>query len=110
MLYNFSSEEEYFKFEEAAETRNEVIDGFLFRQADVTRYHQDTASNIFVILNKFLNQTKFDFFSLGFKVKTPNGNFFYPDVIVCSKMLKNILQQIQFCSLKFYQKQPANLI
>jgi Uma2 family endonuclease len=80
----FASDDEYFAFEEASELKHELINGDLYEMSGSSKYHNKLERFIANFLEGLLNKNKYEVFIEGFKVKTPNGNFFYPDVIVCA--------------------------
>lgn len=80
----FENDEEYFAFEEASELKHELINGKLYEISDSPKYHNKLERFIANFLENLLSKNEYEVFIEGFKVKTPNGNFFYPDVIVCA--------------------------
>jgi Uma2 family endonuclease len=78
----FSSEEEYFAFEEQSELKHEYINATLFEISGVSKYHNFIAINLVIFLKPLLTKLGFELFFESFKVRTPDGNFFYPDIIV----------------------------
>jgi len=80
----FASDEEYFSFEEASELKHELINGNLYEMSGSSKYHNKLERFIANFLEGILNNNEYEIFIEGFKVKTPSGNFFYPDVIVCA--------------------------
>ena len=79
----FANDEEYFLYEEGSELKHEVINGNLYEMSGVTKYHNKLSGLIFIFLTSLLKNKEWEIYYEGFKVKTPNENFFYPDVIVC---------------------------
>ena len=49
-----------------------------------SKYHNKLERFIANFLESLLIKNRYEVFIEGFKVKTPNGNFFYPDVIICA--------------------------
>lgn len=80
----FESDEEYFAFEEASEFKHELINGNLYEMSGSSKYHNLMERFIANFLEGLLSKNEYEVFTEGFKVKTPTGNFFYPDVIVCA--------------------------
>ena len=78
----FNSQEEYFLFEESSELKHELINGNLFEMSGVSIFHNDIVLNIFSLLKQFLKQSDYKITVEAFKMRTPEGNFFYPDVAV----------------------------
>lgn len=78
----FSSEEEYFAFEEQSELKHEYINATLFEMSGASKYHNKTERKFANFLEGLLASDAFEVFSEGFKIRTPDGNFFYPDIIV----------------------------
>jgi Uma2 family endonuclease len=80
----FASDEEYFLYEEGSELKHELINGNLYEMSGVSKYHNKISGLIFMFLTSLLKNKDWEVYYEGFKIKTPNGNFFYPDVIVCA--------------------------
>lgn len=80
----FASDEEYFLYEEGSELKHELINGNLYEMSGASKYHNKLERFIANLIEGLLNQNEFEVFIEGFKLKTPDGNFFYPDVIVCA--------------------------
>ena len=78
----FGSEEEYFAFEEKSELKHEYIDSTLFEMSGTSRFHNTVVINLIILLKQLLLGKNMDLFVDGYKVRTPEGNFFYPDVII----------------------------
>ena len=79
------TENEYFVFEEQSELKHELINGILYEMSGVSKYHNEMSGIIFMWLKSLLKNKDWKIYYEGFKVRTPDGNFFYPDVIVCNK-------------------------
>ncbi|MGI8951489.1 MAG: Uma2 family endonuclease [Chitinophagaceae bacterium] len=79
----FASDEEYFAFEEASELKHELINGNLYEMSGVSKYHNTISRIILILLTSLLKNKEWEIYYEGFKIKTPNGNYFYPDVCVC---------------------------
>jgi Uma2 family endonuclease len=94
----FSSEEEYFAFEEKSELKHEYINSTLFEMSGVSRYHNKIERRVANLLESLLASNKLEIFGEGFKVRTHDGNFFYPDVI---------LSETQ--TVKYYTDKPVLL-
>ncbi len=80
----FSSEEEYFLYEEKSELRHELMNKNLYQMSGASIQHNEICGNIYVLLRSLLKKSDWKIFIESFKVRTPDGNFFYPDVCVCS--------------------------
>ena|ERR1044072_6076592 len=78
----FANDDEYFAFEEASELKHELINGNLYEMSGSSLYHHKTGGIIFILLSSLLKNKEWEVYYEGFKVKIPNGNFFYPDIIV----------------------------
>jgi len=94
----FANDEEYFAFEEASELKHELINGNLYEMSGSSKYHNKLERFIANFLEKLLGN-RYEVFIEGFKVKTPNGNFFYPDVIICANN-----------SERYYTSEPILLV
>ncbi len=79
----FTSEEEYFAFEEKSELKHELYNGNLIKMSGVSIDHNEITLNIAILFRQLLKGTEFKVFIEAVKVKNPLGNFFYPDVMVC---------------------------
>ena len=77
------TEEEYFLFEEKSELKHELLNNTLYEMSGITKYHNRITLNILILLQALLKEKIYDLYFEGFKVKTPDGNFFYPDVLIC---------------------------
>lgn len=77
------SVEEYFLFEEKSELRHELINGNLYEMSGVSIFHNDIVGNLYFILRSLLKGTEWIIAFENFKVRNPDGNFFYPDISVC---------------------------
>lgn len=80
----FASDEEYFLFEEKSELKHEFVNGNLIEMSGVSFEHNEIAGNIFLLLKLMLKNIDLKITYEAVKVKTPNGNFFYPDIMVCN--------------------------
>ena len=80
----FASDEEYFLYEEGSELKHELINGNLYEMSGVTKFHNKMSRLITMLLTSLIKNEEWEIYYEGFKVKTPNGNFFYPDVTVCA--------------------------
>ena len=79
----FENDDEYFAFEEGSELKHELINGNLYEMSGASKYHNKLERFIANFIESLLNEN-YEVFTEGFKVKTPESNFFYPDVIVCA--------------------------
>lgn len=82
-LHRKLSEEEYFLFEEKSELRHELIDGNLYEISRISIFHNNILSNLLFLFHSFLKGTDWKLVFESFKIKTPEGNYFYPDIAVC---------------------------
>ena len=79
----FNTEEEYFLFEEKSETRHELINGNLYEMSGISIFHNDIVLNLLVLLKRFLPEDHYKLTFESYKYRTPDKNFFYPDVMIC---------------------------
>lgn len=79
----FSNDEEYFLYEEASELKHELINENLYEMSGVSKYHNKVSGIFFILLNSLLKNKEWEIYYENFKVKTPDGNYFYPDVCIC---------------------------
>ena len=80
----FANDEEYFLYEEGSELKHELINGNLYEMSGSSKYHHKISGLFFMMLTSFLNNKKYEGYYEGFKVRTPDGNYFYPDIFVCN--------------------------
>ncbi len=80
---NFTSEEEYFLFEEKSETRHELINGNLYEMSGVSKYHNNIVRRLIVLFSRLLNEDKYLVAFESFKFKSPDKDFLYPDIMIC---------------------------
>lgn len=95
----FESDEEYFLCEEGSELKHELINGNLYEMNGSSIYYNKLERHIANLIEKLLKQNEFEVLIEGFKVRTPNENFFYPDVIVCTNNFK-----------RYYTTEPVLLV
>lgn len=79
----FNTEEEYFLFEEKSETRHELINGNLYEMSGISKYHSAVVLNLLVLFNRLFNRNQYMIAFESYKYRTPDRNFFYPDVMIC---------------------------
>ena len=84
----FTSDEEYFLYEEKSELRHELINGNLYEMSSISILHNNIVLQFILVLNQLLNKDNYAITFESFKVRTPDGNYFYPDVMVCEKSTK----------------------
>jgi Uma2 family endonuclease len=81
----FASDEEYFLYEEKSEVKHELINRNLYEMSGESIFHNDIVFNIVFLLKNLLKNTNFRVAFENFKARTPEKNYFYPDVLVCEK-------------------------
>ena len=79
----FFTEEAYFLLEEESELKHELINGELIEMSGVSIFHNDIVGNIYLLLRNLIRGKNLKVVFENYKIKTPEGNFFYPDVAVC---------------------------
>ncbi len=89
------SDEEYFLFEEKSELKHELINGNLYEMSGVSIYHTETVGNLYLLCRSLLKGKDWKVAFENYKIKTPEGNFFYPDIAVCYPQLQ-----------KYYSEKP----
>lgn len=75
------SVEEYLAGELIADTKHELIDGYVYAMVGTSGNHQRISINILAELKSHLNNSPCEPFGSDMKVKV-GSNFFYPDVVV----------------------------
>lgn len=93
------TEEEYFFYEEKHELKHELLNNTLYEMSGISKFHNRITLNILILLRSFVKGNMHDLYYEGFKVKTPNGNFFYPDVLICHTNAS-----------KYYTEQPILIV
>jgi Uma2 family endonuclease len=84
----FASDEEYFLYEEGNELKHELINGNLYEMSGASIYHNKFERFLANFIEKLLKHDEFEIATEGYKVKPPDGNFFYSDIIVFTKNFK----------------------
>lgn len=85
-------EEEYLAGELLSEIKHEWVAGQVYAMVGGTSSHETIAGNLFGELRNFLKGKRCRAFQSGMKVKTSEGNFRYPDVlVVCDKISEHDL-------------------
>jgi len=79
----FANEDDYFLFEEKSDLKHEYINGTLFEMSGASKFHNRLRRKIANFLEQLINAEIFEVYDEGFKVRTPDGNFLYPDAMVC---------------------------
>ncbi len=77
------SDEEYFLFEEKSELRHELLNGNLYEMSGISIFHNDIVISFFSLLRNLLKGTTWKLTVENFRVRTPDGNYFIPDISVC---------------------------
>lgn len=77
------SDEEYFLFEEKSDLRHELINGNLVEMSGISIFHNDIVGNLYLLFRTLLKGRDFKIIFESFKIKTPDKNFFYPDIAIC---------------------------
>lgn len=96
---HFRSDEDYFLYEEKSELKHELINDNLYEMSGVSIYHNDIVLNILLLLRTHLTNKAYKIAFESYKVRTPNGNYFYPDVMVCEKD-----------AAKYYAEKPVLIV
>lgn len=95
----FANEQEYFLFEEKTDSKHELVNGNLIAMNGVSFEHNEITLTMAVLLKQLLKGAKWKIAIEAVKAKTPEGNFFYPDLMVCHPNPD-----------KFFSAQPVLLI
>lgn len=80
-LVNKMSEEEYFLLEEKSELKHELLNHNLYERSGVSIYN-DIIGNLYFLLRVLLKGVDLKVVFENYKIKTPNRNYFYPDIAV----------------------------
>ncbi|MFT4924378.1 MAG: Uma2 family endonuclease [Phenylobacterium sp.] len=76
------SEAEYLEAELSSEIKHEFVDGYIYAMAGASRNHVKLTGNVFAGFHRQLMNGPCEPYSSDMKVKTPTGQFRYPDVLV----------------------------
>ena len=76
------TEAEYLEWEARQDTRHEFVDGEVFAMVGVSRPHVYIVANLMRDLGVHLRGTPCSPMATDFKVRSPRGNYRYPDVFV----------------------------
>lgn len=93
------TEEQYFLFEEKNELRHELINNILYEMSGVSLSHNNIVGNLYLLFRHLINNKSWRVTFEAFKVKTPAGNFFYPDIMVC-----------HYDAAKYYSEHPILIV
>src|SRR4051794_2168603 len=96
---DFASDEEYFLYEEKSELRHELINGNLYEKSGVSIFHNDIVLNILFLLRTHLTDKTYKITFESYKVRMPDGNYFYSDVMVCEHDVK-----------RYYAEKPVLIV
>lgn len=72
----------YLRFSEQEENRYEYIGGFAYAMSGGTHAHHDIGLNIAMVLRTRTPGTSCRAYHQGFRVRTPRGDVYYPDVML----------------------------
>lgn len=87
---DFITPEAYLQAETVAGTRHEYADGRIYAMTGASANHGRIVSNVSRQFGNHLEGGNCDVFSSDMKVRTPNGNYRYPDVmVVCNNRYIN---------------------
>ena len=93
------SEEQYFVFEEKSELRHELINGNLYEMSGISIFHNDIVRNLLFLFHPIIKGTDWKLVFENFRIRTPEGNFFYPDIAVCYSQVE-----------KYFSAQPLLIV
>lgn len=93
------TDEEYFLFEEKSELRHELINGNIYEMSSVSIFHNDIVRNLLFLFHSFIKGTEWKLVFENFKVRTPEGNYFYPDIAICYSKVE-----------KYFSAQPLLIV
>ena len=84
------SAEEYLESELSREVKYEYVNGYIYAMAGATENHVRILGNIYRKLGNHLENSLCEPFISDMKIKTPAGNFRYPDcMVVCEEDNEN---------------------
>ena len=95
----FANDEEYFLYEERSELKHELINGNLYEMSGSSKYHHKISGILYLLVTSLLKNKEWEIYFEGFKVRTPDGNYFYPDICVCHANAK-----------RYYTDEPVLII
>ncbi len=79
----FADDQEYLLFEEKGEQKHELINGNLIAMNGVSFEHNEVALTIALLFRQLLKGGKWKVTIDSVKTKVADGNFLYPDLMVC---------------------------
>ena len=83
---NYVTVEEYLKFEEISETKNEYVDGEIITMSGTTLQHNRVAKNVVLVMEAKFGDRPYEAFIVDIRLKTRKTRFRYPDVMaLCGK-------------------------
>jgi Uma2 family endonuclease len=87
------TDEEYFLFEEKSELKHERINGNLYQMSGVSIFHTEIVGNLYILCRSLLKGKDWKVAFENYKVKTPEGDFLYPDIAVCYPQLEKYFSE-----------------
>lgn len=79
---DFITAEQYLKDELVREIRHEYVDGQIYARNGESRNHGRVCMNIIMLFGNHLHNAICEVFTAQMKVKTPTGQYRYPDIVV----------------------------
>jgi Uma2 family endonuclease len=81
------TEEEYLAFEDASESRHELIDGYVYDMAGSSEDHSTICTNIITSLNIQVRKRPCKVHGSDLRIQAkPKSSFFYPDItVICGE-------------------------
>ncbi len=93
--------EAYLRQELTSKVKHELIDGYAYAMAGVSENHARISGNIYRKFGNYLENSPCEPFVSDMKLKTPTGNFYYPDVmVVCEDDKENV----------YYKNKPTIIV
>lgn len=84
------SEDEYLAGEAISETKHEYVDGDVYAMAGASMNHERIANNFIIKCGIHLANSPCEPFGSDLKLRTPTGNYRYPDcMVVCDSTTAN---------------------
>ena len=82
----YISEEDYLEGEKISEVKHEYVDGNVYAMAGASKNHENISGNIFRKFGNHLEDSSCVTYHTDVKVRTPAGNYRYPDcMVVCDE-------------------------
>ena len=70
-----------------------MVDGNLYERGGISIFHSDIVSNLLYLFRTLLKGRDWKIVFESFKIKTPEGNYFYPDIAICEPQIEKYFSE-----------------